>query len=136
MKVKVSTATTNQLDWLVATCEGLPVNINSSDDIIARRLYSLTPDEVAALPRPKPYCTVPGFGQAAFSSDWSQGGPIIERENIFLSPGSENMWPSARTADGMDTGWVTGETKLIAAMRCYVASKMGDVVEVPDQLVE
>ena len=27
-----------------------------------------------------------------------------------------------------------GKTKLIAAMRCYVASKLGDEVEVPEEL--
>ena len=27
-----------------------------------------------------------------------------------------------------------GETRLIAAMRCFVASKLGDEVEVPDEL--
>jgi hypothetical protein len=29
----------------------------------------------------------------------------------------------------------TGKTPLIAAMRCYVASKLGDVVEIPDELL-
>ena len=27
-----------------------------------------------------------------------------------------------------------GKTKLIAAMRCYVASKLGDEVEIPEEL--
>jgi hypothetical protein len=29
-----------------------------------------------------------------------------------------------------------GPTPLIAAMRCYVASKLGDEVEVPDELLQ
>jgi hypothetical protein len=28
-----------------------------------------------------------------------------------------------------------GHTPLIAAMRCYVASKLGDEVEIPDELL-
>jgi hypothetical protein len=29
-----------------------------------------------------------------------------------------------------------GPTPLVAAMRCYVASKLGDTVEIPDDLVK
>jgi hypothetical protein len=68
------------------------------------------------------------------SINWSQGGPIIEREGIcvFLrSPHwpENNRW-SARQEDGASLG----STPLIAAMRCYVASKLGDEVEIPSQL--
>jgi hypothetical protein len=31
-------------------------------------------------------------------------------------------------------GYVVGPTPLIAAMRCYVASKMGDEIELPEEL--
>ena len=68
------------------------------------------------------------------SSNWSQGGPIIERERIELV----NAYPewaayghgtaSPRLKDAQ--GW-RGPTPLVAAMRAYVASKFGD--EVPDQ---
>ena len=44
----------------------------------------------------------------AYSTDWAQGGAIIERERI--------------------------PTPLIAALRCYVASKLGDEVEIPKEL--
>jgi hypothetical protein len=40
-------------------------------------------------------------------------------------------------SDEMDMQWICrGPTPLIAAMRCYVASKMGDEVDVPDELVK
>lgn len=32
--------------------------------------------------------------------------------------------------------WGDGTTPLIAAMRCYVASKLGDVVDVPEELAK
>lgn len=64
------------------------------------------------------------------STDWSQGGPIIEREKIMLVPPSEDfdgeLW-GASSAD--ESIMVTGESLLIAAMRCYVASKFGDTVD-------
>ena len=34
--------------------------------------------------------------------------------------------------DGWVYGW--GTTPLIAAMRCYVASKLGDNIELPEEL--
>lgn len=68
----------------------------------------------------------------SFSTNWLFCGPIIERKKITVSP---------CRMDGQ-TGWVActhtyiwGETPLIAAMRCYVASKFGNEVEIPDEIV-
>ena len=85
----------------------------------------------------------PGCGTFAPSADWSYGGPIIERENLY----SRDPDPLARHVDsGFDNKWMAakanhakreyehnqfGETPPIAAMRCYVASKFGN--EVPDE---
>lgn len=68
-----------------------------------------------------------------FSTDWSQGGPIIEREKIALSYDTGRFGWVASFYDGDD---VFGGTPLIAAMRCFVASKLGDEVEVPNELME
>lgn len=72
--------------------------------------------------------------------DWAQGGPIIERENISISFDFSREYPeggwSAEFIDEeeceMHQGY--GPTPLIAAMRCYVASKLGDEVEIPKEL--
>jgi hypothetical protein len=68
------------------------------------------------------------------SIDWSQGGPIIEREKINIRDEvtcwSSWMWDSNRCGDVS----YYGPTPLIAAMRCYVASKLGDEVDVPEEL--
>jgi hypothetical protein len=66
------------------------------------------------------------------STDWSQGGPIIEREGIGFGFGvgiDSDQWEA-----GYTTPEETGPTPLIAAMRCYVASKLGDEVNVPEEL--
>lgn len=76
------------------------------------------------------------------STTWAQGGPIIERERISLR--EHNSIPGFWTAmkykiDGgivLQTIFEDGPTPLIAAMRCYVASKLGDEVDVSDQLTE
>ena len=68
------------------------------------------------------------------STDWSQGGPVIEREKIGTWPsekeGHEDQW-GARM---LNTHITYGPTPLVAAMRCYVASKLGDNVDVPKEL--
>lgn len=67
------------------------------------------------------------------STDWSQGGPIIEQEMLTVGPAKHQgymawAWPKNQGY------W--GDTPLIAAMRCYVASKLGDEVDVPEELLE
>lgn len=98
------------LDWAVASCEGADIE------------HGLTDDE-------------------RYSTNWAQGGPIIEREKIRVSPNMGKTW-SAQIRHETDhplvahkvlDGWTnkSGPTPLIAAMRCYVASKMGNEVDVP-----
>lgn len=68
------------------------------------------------------------------STDWAQGGPIIARENIVVcppalnAPADEQWWYAQKDrVNGPTAFWCgKGETPLIAAMRCYVASKMGN----------
>ena len=72
-----------------------------------------------------------------YSGDWSQGGPIIEREGINLENNpSRCHWIASTPAPEHRNGAVetVGLTPLIAALRCYVASKLGDEVEIPKEL--
>lgn len=67
-----------------------------------------------------------------YSTDWAQGGPIIERECIDLQCQNNDLW----AADlGLESS-VYGTTPLIAAMRCYVESKLGDEIELPESWKE
>lgn len=69
------------------------------------------------------------------STDWAQGGSIIEREGICLIAPHDDItvWEAVHPALPHDEEY--GPTPLIAAMRCYVASKMGDDIEIPQELV-
>lgn len=72
-----------------------------------------------------------------FSTSWAWGGPIIEQERIALRFDDEwiaLMYGIDYDAEGMPDEYPFGPTPLIAAMRCYVASKLGDEVEVPEEL--
>jgi hypothetical protein len=68
-----------------------------------------------------------------YSTNWAQGGPIIEREGINVWVFDDVTWKAENPFVGVDCVY-EGPTPLVAAMRCYVASKLGDVVEIPEEL--
>lgn len=112
MKMKTSELQGKALDWAVAKCERFVED-------------EFQPSEI-----------------------WEDGGPIIEREKIgvwwathYVDDGGVeygNHWYSepACTDDNADKPYrvAIGPTSLIAAMRCYVVNKLGDEVEVPNEL--
>lgn len=71
-----------------------------------------------------------------YSTNWTHGGPIIEREKIGIDyyhiPPTPPVWISG-IAGTISTK--EGKTPLIAAMRCYVASKLGNEVDIPEELL-
>ena len=104
--MKTSELTGTALDWAVARCEG-----GVGENQLLGAWY-------------------------APSTDWAQGGPIIEREGITVQtdlPWSACLRDNLFKEDGTDHFQV-GRTPLIAAMRCYVASKLGDEIELPEEL--
>lgn len=119
MKIKTSELQGAAFDWAVAKCEG----VNEK----AFRLY-YEPTE------PTDYDSH-GYPEFHYSTNWSQGKPIIEREKIRISY-VVGLWQAkfdnALRVEDEHTQY--GPTPLIAAMRCYVASKMGDEVDVPEEL--
>lgn len=65
------------------------------------------------------------------STDWDQGGPLIEQHQYNLNydvSQSPNVWQADNDLDEVGNG----PTQLIAAMRAIVSSKLGDEVEIPD----
>jgi hypothetical protein len=109
MKIKTSELTGPALDLAVAKCE-------YGNDV--EYIYAHTAT------------------RNAYSSDWSQGGPIIEREHICTTVEHSGVWIAYSMWNYADEKrfMCSGLTPLIAAMRCYVASKLGDTPEVPDEL--
>jgi len=113
--MKTAELTGAALDWAVAHCEGF---VQQGDE---------------------PW--QPGEEPFAFTTDWAQGGPIIEREGIAIdcirSDGNIDSWQAGSMVagdDNWDSGVQYGTMPLIAAMRCYVASKLGDEVKIPTEL--
>lgn len=119
MKVKIEDLTSTALDWAVGTA-----NDGLYQPASARGVFWIWPGE------PVKYSKAP----PAYSTDWAQGGPIIERGRISAEWSS--LWNCWTARDLRNAAFsFTGPTPLIAAMRCYVASKLGDEVDVPDELL-
>ena len=72
-----------------------------------------------------------GCDAPEYSTDWLFSGPIIEREIIGLD-WNGIQW-EARDYDSQQI-MGAGHTPLVAAMRCYVASKIGDEIEIPSEI--
>jgi hypothetical protein len=122
--IKVSEATGPALDWLVAKCEeqrGVKFGTGFSGEMLLLDKHE--------------------FGHRLdYLTNWAQGGPIIEREriNLHLLDDKPDIW-----AASLSNPWKAlpnvfsrlGPTPLIAAMRCYVASKLGDTAKVPEELL-
>lgn len=117
--MKTSELTGAALDWAVAKCEGVPVDAPDWNN-----KYINAYD---------------------YSTNWSQGGPIIER--MKLNRLTTNTWGGytasvtltlINTDDDEYMVWRhgSGPTPLIAAMRCRVASKLGEEIDIPDELKE
>lgn len=120
MKVKTSELIGPALDWAVAKCEGVKLHSYRHDGEL--KLNDAYAPEDATTWSP--------------TTDWSQGGPIIEREKVRLDTTwncEDGYWSARMDAVG---GWWLGDTPLIAAMRCYVVSKLGDEVEIPEELLK
>lgn len=66
-----------------------------------------------------------------YCGNWEFGGPIIERNLITIFRRDEEWFAYSSLSSTMD---FHGATPLIAAMRCYVASKLGDEVALPEEL--
>ena len=107
------------LDWAVAKCEGW-------------RLCDKHPPMLKHYHPNNAHTTRLYVEDLPYSTDWAQGGPIIEREEIGLFWDSGNGFWSAFNPIG--TFCESGLTPLEAAMRCYVVSKLGDEVEIPKEL--
>ena len=112
MKIKTADLIGPVLDWAVAKCEGFS-------------------------PHAAPSLVI--LGSYNPSINWAQGGPIIERERITIGQGRDLIASIWHPLSGVKSDWYrfkqTGLTPLVAAMRCYVASKLGDEVDVPEELL-
>jgi hypothetical protein len=128
--MKVSELQGAALDWAVAKCEGYVVEFRYSH----HRNESWVVCDMNQDCRPSDNCDEGRWQMFVPSNVWQDGGPIIEREGINLRALSGALWEAETWSAGGDQYLLDGPTPLIAAMRCYVASKLGDEIELPEEL--
>jgi hypothetical protein len=123
-EVKTADLAGEVLGWAVAKAEGLDVFLAPPEygnpwRVFARYRYSVTEQTK----RYNPW------------EDWSLGGPLIEKHMVSLH--------CPQSADGVWAGWritgngefcQAGDSPMIAACRAIVADKLGDTVQVPNEL--
>jgi hypothetical protein len=109
------------LDWAVAKCEGydrqIRLNKHKEWEDLGRTQVR---DDDYTMWNP--------------SEDWAQGGPIIEREKVIVDL-APNGWCCMLFEDEDQIAEEFGPTPLIAAMRCFCVSKLGDEVDIPKELL-
>lgn len=164
MKVKTTDLIGPALRYAVAVCEGFNVGVITADEQWERFIEGALPEDLekhadyyAAIKAgfKTELCKIHGDGYKSaldargwrFDEDWGVGGSIIEREAICIETLKEGdgwcatkgctphdflMWDQPY---GPDAAYGEGPTPLIAAMRCFVTSILGDEVDVPDELV-
>lgn len=72
-----------------------------------------------------------GENRSRISESWATCGPIIEREKLSVVIQRVDAW-HASCPRYVNHGY--GPTPLVAAMRCFVASKLGADVNIPEEL--
>lgn len=100
------------LDWAVMKTQGWTVSV---DEFLKSQLSS---------------------SKFSYSTVYAKGGSVMDEAEIdtyMMERGSPLGWLAEITGTSFKA-W--GRTRLIAAMRCLVMSKLGDVVDVPVELVE
>lgn len=124
MKIKTSELTGIALDWLVAKCEGkVEQGVYGTPELLGSGLHLH-------------YCDVLLSHPYSPSTDWAEGGPIIESNEIELKSVEEGVWQASNLFDDMEWYHFVGYSPLEAAMRCLVAYKLGEEVEIPKELYE
>lgn len=111
------------LDWAVAKCEGLPLRLAPIPTVSGWWVW-----------REGRACVHVGLGGYSPSTNWAQGGPILEREGVgtYWYTKRPALWLASMTTSSRQ---YSGPTLLVAAMRCYVSHKVGDEVLIPEEFL-
>lgn len=123
MKIKTSELIGAALDWAVAKCEGMD-NLRKNQHRFDPRLIMDGPEGNGVF-----------LDSLNYSTNWAQGGPLLEGEGITVSKTAHGFWEAYKRPASLQEGYQVAGTPLIAAMRCLCCSTLGDEVEIPEELL-
>ena len=129
--MKTSELTRHALNWAVGVAEGIQWE---SDDPEVGMYHRRSRNDRLVLGA-LDYDIMEDWGLTPYepSTNWAQGGPIIERWEIDTAKAGVRTWRAKTVSIGRLYEGI-GPTPLIAAMRCYVASKLGAEIDIPKEL--
>lgn len=121
MKIKTSNLTGAALDWAVA----------KSEKLNAKTVVAHNGVKYIQVERP-----LVGWRDFEPSTDWAQGGSILTEARISRVIDHAGLWVAYLTDGyGESVCIYSDHSELVAGLRCYVASKLGDEVDVPEELL-
>lgn len=133
MLVKTNELSGIALDWAVAKCEGVKTEVINPHAIDRMFLGCYDNTDFAG-----------NYDLIVYnpSTDWAQGGAIIDKYSIevvrgldaYLAFANTYWYPNGTEHRNMFSS--IGASYLEAAMRCYVASKLGEEVDIPEELLK
>lgn len=128
MKIKTSELTGTALEWAVAKADN---NLYPTGDVrlLDRNLFTITAGD---------YENPDVWQRYAPSTDWAEGGPLIQRERMEVMPCMDVLvekWIATHCLRQSKWTQECGPTPLIAVMRAFCCSKLGDEVDIPDELL-
>ena len=127
IEVKTRDLSSEALAWAVAKAEGLAVHLEPPQYGNPWRVFVRCDGEVTTrLERYNP------------QDDWSMGGLLIEKYAAMVRGFPNQMYATlaiARVRINGALAWRSGQTPLVALSRAIVASKLGDTVQVPKELM-
>lgn len=107
VEVKTAELIGPALDWAVGVADGNPMRVPVSDVVWSDHHGSYSP-----------------------SINWAQCGPLFDKHCSALNKSESGWWTHAGNRIG------EGETAMVAICRAIVATKFGDVAQVPAGMVE
>lgn len=125
IEVRVSNLLGAPLDWAVAQVDGIETSWRYGRELVKvhdRGGIKLV-ESIRSIYSP--------------SIDWSQGGPLVDKHHGGLHYEAHMADANFRYSSGPGrTGfWCYGPTALIAFCRGLVKAKLGDIVQVPKELI-
>lgn len=120
--MKTSELTGAQLDYWTARAEGIP-----AEQLTIRRVQRSTDCHVVHIAPPIKGWMHHPVRVLSYSTDWAQGGPLIEKYRFDLLRGYGDDWTAS--PPGLDGWFCRGDTPLQAICRAVVRAAFGDEVE-------